>query len=313
MKGIELSKAYFEAFGKEMLETQFDDVLPLLAIGLVGSGSECYGYDDEISQDHDFEPGFCIFLPDESLVDRKTEFLLERAYARLPKEFMGMTRSALNPVGGNRHGVIRMGDFFLQKVGSPDGRLSLEQWFSVPEHGLLEATNGEVFCDEAGQFSEIRERLAYFPDEVRLKKLAGHLLLMGQAGQYNYNRCIARGETAAAQIAIFEFAKSAVHCIYLLNKAYMPYYKWWFKGIERFSVLGGLAEDLEHLISSGNTEKEVKEKSDNIERICAAVSEELLSQGLSQLKSSEMEKQAYSVNEKIKDNHIRTLHILQGV
>lgn len=313
MKGIELSKAYFEAFGKEMLETQFDDVLPLLAIGLVGSGSECYGYDDEISQDHDFEPGFCIFLPDESFVDRKTEFLLERAYARLPKEFTGMTRSALNPVGGNRHGVIRMGDFFLQKVGSPDGRLSLEQWFSVPEHGLLEATNGEVFCDEAGQFSAIRERLAYFPDEVRLKKLAGHLLLMGQAGQYNYNRCIARGETAAAQLAIFEFVKSAVHCIYLLNKAYMPYYKWWFKGLERFSVLGGLAEDLEHLISSGNTAKEAKEKSGTIERICAAVSEELLSQGLSQLKSPEMEKQAYAVNEKIKDNHIRTLHILQGV
>lgn len=313
MKGIELSKAYFEAFGKEMLETHFDDVLPLLAIGLVGSGSDCYGYDDEISQDHDFEPGFCIFLPDESLVDRKTEFLLERAYARLPKEFMGMTRSALNPVGGNRHGVIRMGDFFLQKVGSPDGRLSLEQWFSVPEHGLLEATNGEVFCDEAGQFSAIRERLAYFPDEVRLKKLAGHLLLMGQAGQYNYNRCIARGETAPAQLAIFEFVKSSVHCIYLLNKAYMPYYKWWFKGLERFSVLGGLAEDLEHLISSGNTAKEAKEKSDNIEQICAAVSEELLSQGLSQLKSPEMERQAYAVNEKIKDNHIRTLHILQGV
>lgn len=313
MKGIELSKAYFEAFGKEMLETHFDDVLPLLAIGLVGSGSDCYGYDDEISQDHDFEPGFCIFLPDESLVDRKTEFLLERAYARLPKEFMGMTRSALNPVGGNRHGVIRMGDFFLQKVGSPDGRLSLEQWFSVPEHGLLEATNGEVFCDEAGQFSAIRERLAYFPDEVRLKKLAGHLLLMGQAGQYNYNRCIARGETAPAQLAIFEFVKSSVHCIYLLNKAYMPYYKWWFKGLERFSVLGGLAEDLEHLISSGNTAKEAKEKSDNIEQICAAVSEELLSQGLSQLKSPEMERQSYAVNEKIKDNHIRTLHILQGV
>ena len=95
MKGIELSKEYFEAFGKEVLETEFSAALPLLAVGLVGGGSECLGFDDEVSTDHDFEPGFCIFLPDEETVDRRTAFLLERAYAKLPKEFMGFKRSPL--------------------------------------------------------------------------------------------------------------------------------------------------------------------------------------------------------------------------
>ena len=190
MKGIELSKEYFEAFGKEVLETEFSAALPLLAVGLVGGGSECLGFDDEVSTDHDFEPGFCIFLPDEETVDRRTAFLLERAYAKLPKEFMGFKRSPLNPVGGNRHGVIRMEDFFLEKVGSRDGRLSLGQWFSVPEQGLLEATSGAVFFDNLGKFSEIRKRLGYFPEDIRLKKLSGHLLLMAQSGQYNNNRCI---------------------------------------------------------------------------------------------------------------------------
>ena len=215
MKGIELSKEYFEAFGKEVLETEFSAALPLLAVGLVGGGSECLGFDDEVSTDHDFEPGFCIFLPDEETVDRRTAFLLERAYAKLPKEFMGFKRSPLNPVGGNRHGVIRMEDFFLEKVGSRDGRLSLGQWFSVPEQGLLEATSGAVFFDNLGKFSEIRKRLGYFPEDIRLKKLSGHLLLMAQSGQYNYNRCILRGNTAAAQMAVFEFTKSALHTIYL--------------------------------------------------------------------------------------------------
>lgn len=313
MKGIELSKEYFEAFGKEVLETEFSAALPLLAVGLVGGGSECLGFDDEVSTDHDFEPGFCIFLPDEETVDRRTAFLLERAYAKLPKEFMGFKRSPLNPVGGNRHGVIRMEDFFLEKVGSRDGRLSLGQWFSVPEQGLLEATSGAVFFDNLGKFSEIRKRLGYFPEDIRLKKLSGHLLLMAQSGQYNYNRCILRGNTAAAQMAVFEFTKSALHTIYLLNRTYMPYYKWSFRGLEGLPILGDLTGDLEYLISSGNSTDEANKKRELIESICGKISDELRLLGLTETKRTELEPQAYDVNEKITDHAVRTMHILSGV
>lgn len=313
MKGLELAKQYYETYGKEMLQTQFSQVLSNLAVGLVGSGSECYGYDDEISRDHDFEPAFCIFLPGEDVVDRRTAFLLERAYAKLPKTFMGLTRSPVNPVGGSRHGVIRMEEFFLAKTGSPDGELSLEQWFSVPEYGLLEATNGAVFADPYGQFTAIREKLRYFPADVQRKKLAGHLLLMGQAGQYNYNRCIARGETAAAQLAVFEFTQSALHSIYLLNHTYMPYYKWCFRGMRGLARLNELAGDLEYLISSGNTAQETKRKTEIIYKICTILADELRAQDLTHLQNAEMEQQAYALNDTIQDHYIRNLHILHGV
>ena len=67
-----------------MIREQFSEGEGRIAAGLTGSGSECYGYDDEVSADHDFEPGFCLFLPGEDVLDRRTAFLLERAYAKLP-------------------------------------------------------------------------------------------------------------------------------------------------------------------------------------------------------------------------------------
>jgi hypothetical protein len=199
MKGIELSKAFFEEYGRPMLEAEFPDLIPCLCAGLFGSGAECFGFDDDISTDHDFEPGFCLFLPDESVIDRRQAFLLERAYAKLPKEFMGARRSLMAPVGGARRGVLRTGEFFLEKIGSETGELSLQQWLSIPEQALAEATNGVIFFDNYGGVTKIREALAKYPEEIRRKKLAGNLLLMAQAGQYNFKRCIACGKRIRKQ------------------------------------------------------------------------------------------------------------------
>ena len=127
MKGLELSKAYFTAHGLPMLEQQFPELMPYLAAGLAGSGSEVLGYDDEVSRDHDFEPGFCLLLPDEETVSRRDAFMLERAYDKLPREFMGLKRGLMAPVGGPRRGVLRAADFFSDRSGAPDGELTAAQ------------------------------------------------------------------------------------------------------------------------------------------------------------------------------------------
>ena len=313
MKGLELSERFYLEYGAPMLRECFPELEGIVAVGLVGSGSECFGYDDETSKDHDFEAGFCLFLPDETFVDRKSEFALERAYSKLPHEFLGYKRSILSPVGGNRHGVIRISDFFRDRTGTTDGKIALKDWFFLPEQSLAEATGGKVFRDDLGLFSEIRERLSYMPEDVRLKKLAGNLLIMGQSGQYNYPRSVTRNETAAAQLAAVEFVKSAMNSIFLLNKLYMPYYKWSFRALRETNCLSELYDPLEYLISSKNDNVEAEKKKKMIESVCEKIIAELCAQGLSDSCSFEAEAQAYMVNDKIKNADIRNLHILYAI
>lgn len=313
MKGLELAEKFYNEYGAAMIHSQFSEIESMIAVGLCGSGSECFGFDDKISADHDFGPGFCIFLPDEDVIDRQTAFRLEKAYNALPKEFMGYKRDIMNPVGGRRTGVIRIGDFFESKTGSRNGLLSTREWFSLPEHSLAEAVNGKIFCDNLGMLSEIRNHLSSMPENVRRKKLAGNLLIMGQSGQYNYPRCLSHGETAAAQLAAFEFVKSTLNCVFLLNKVYMPYYKWSFRAMSRLPLLSELAESLEYLISNGNNDSEAANKTEIIGKICSEIIGELKNQGLSDFSGDSAEGHAYSVNNTITDSEIRNLHILYAV
>lgn len=311
MKGLELSRAFYEEYGRPMLETQFPALLPQLAVGLLGSGSECFGFDDDVSRDHDFEPGFCIFLPGEDAVDRRAAFQLERAYAKLPKEYEGVSRPMMLPVGGARRGVLRTAEFFEEKVGAPDGELTLGQWLTVPEQALAEAANGELWHDGPGEVTAIRERLACFPEDVRLKRLAGHLLLMAQAGQYNFARCLHHGEPAAAQLAVCEFVKSALSVVFLLNRRYQPYYKWAFRALRALPLLAELAEPLELLLLTDNLFPQAK--SDAIEKTAVAVIDVLLDQELSRANCGDLEKHAYSVNDRVADPALRNAHILAAV
>lgn len=313
MKGLELSKKFFYEYGKPMLD-EFPDLLPYIAVGLVGSGSECYGYDDELSTDHDFSPEFCIFLPDESVVDRRSAFLLERAYLKLPKEFMGYKRAIPDAVGEPRHGVIRISDFLINKTGTMDGNLSTRDYLSIPEHYLLEVINGEIFFDNYGLITKIRENLYQFPNDVRTKKIAGNLLVMAQSGQYNYDRCIKRGETASAQICLFEFSKSAMNVFFLLERRYSPYYKWSFRALREISEeYFDIACILEFLISNENQKELVEKKKEYIDKICCIVSQKLIEQNLTCSRSSDMERQAYEINDYIKDAEIRNMNILCAI
>ncbi len=313
MKGLEIAEKYYREYGAPMIHELFPEIEGILAVGLCGSGSECLGYDDDVSRDHDFEPGFTIFLPPEEVVDRSVAFKLERAYAKLPGEFMGLKRNKDVSFDTGRHGVVRATDFFLSKIGDPSGDLSLDRWLSIPEHYLLEATNGKIFRDDIGLMTDVRKKIAYFPEDVRLKKLAGALMLAEQASEHNYKRLLAREDTATAQLAIYEYVKKVLSIIFLLEKQYKPFYKWQFHALIKSPTFAPLKEDLESLISTGNGVGDAVEKKSRIRRINSVLGEEIRRQALSDYDGLHLDSFAYCVNGKIKDPSLRNQNILAGV
>ena len=226
-KGLTLSRRFFELYEDTLLKA-VPELSGRMAAGLCGEGSECYGFDDEISEDHDFDPGFCLWVLPEDY--EKYGFRLYRAYEKLPREFEGRKRLPSDFIGPGRKGVFSIPEFYGRLLGCSRVPEDPMDWFRIPEYALSQATNGAVFRDPPGSFSRIREQLLLgYPKDVKLKKIAARAALMAQSGQYNYRRCLAHGEQEAAALSLQEFTGHCLAMLFLLNDTYMPYYKWQFR------------------------------------------------------------------------------------
>ena len=304
MRGLELAKAYYEACGRPMLERDFADVRARIAVGLCGHGSECFGFDDEISRDHDYEPGFCLWITEED--ERAFGFRLFRAYGRLPAEFAGVRMRQKSLLGSDFKGVHTIRQFYSFYIGDRVPETN-EEWLQIPDFYLAEATNGQVFEDPLGAFTRIRRLLLDRPEDVRLKKLGSGLFHMAQLGQYNYARCLRHGESAAAALALADFCRHAAQTAYLLNRAYAPYYKWLFRGMRGLPLLGDRADDLARLLAAPLNERE---NTGLIEGVCAAVIGALRDQGLGDAAGDYLEPYAYAVGEHIRDSALRNSPVM---
>ena len=103
---------------------------------------------------------------------------------------------------------------------------------------------------------------------------------MAQSGQYNYSRCLRRGDTAAARLALGEFLREAVALAHLLCRRYMPFYKWAFRSMGELPLPPGLDAQLRALAEAGITAGPEDKNADRIEAVCALFTGELARRGL---------------------------------
>lgn len=305
--GLKLARECWNACGKPLIADKYPEYQGRIAAGLVGHGSECYGFDDDLSRDHDFGPRFCLWLTDEDYAAIGER--LQADYEALPQSFMGYgprESTARAQGAGRRDGVFRIGDFFESITGyrQAPSTNNPHEWLMLDEATLAAATNGEVFADPLGKFLDTRQGFKTMPEDVRLALISKRLGMMAQAGQYNVPRMLARGDGAAAWLSIGEFVQAAASLVFLLNNpitvGYLPYYKWRFAALRRLSSrmatrLADVCGQLETLLrlssaacyggagfgEGGKESAPVAEKiSQTIEHVCAEVVAELRREGL---------------------------------
>lgn len=276
MKGLELARLYYTDVIQPFLKERFPEFENRIAVGLVGEGSECYGYDDEISRDHDWGVRICLWMNRQDFASAGCEIL--KGLRELPERFRNFPVVWIP----GRNGVLETGNFFKKYLRLDRAPRTVGEWLSIPEDHLATASNGMVFCDPLGEFSAIWEELRLgYPEDIRLKKLAARCMTAAQAGQYNYPRLLKRQDHVGALLAKSEFIKAVISIVYLLNNRYTPFYKWMFYGMKQLPILGErIGFLLEQLICSETEQVQ-------IEQICHLLTTEFRRQKITDVREDE--------------------------
>lgn len=262
-------KAFYEKYGAPMIHDRFPEYESRIAVGMVGEGSDCFGFDDDISTDHDYTLGFCMWLSGEDY--ERIGISLNKAYEELVEKhteefetFEGapLLHGNFNKFIDERRGVCTIGRFYEKTIGirldeknynRVSSVISNQQWYDIEENKLATAVNGEVFRDDAGVFTKIRNAInEYYPKKVWMLKLSCALHDFAQYAQSNYSRMMARRDYVSANLCVAKGMESAMNIAYLLNRCYAPYYKWMRKGMDNLVVLKKLAPMLDEIAALGS-------------------------------------------------------------
>lgn len=313
--GLALSRAFFEATVDELLAGGHEYLQDRMAAGLVGAGSECLGFDDKTSRDHDWGPGYCVWM-DPADWREAGAALQERYRAIAARGFAGFPPrdTTSEHMGERRVGVFPVDGFYAWLLGSPGLPSSIDEWRRIPERALAAATNGEAFLDTSGRFTRVRQRLlAYYPNDLRLKLIAHDCAIAAQAGQYNFGRQARRGEKLAALSCLSRFSESATHAVYALSRRYSPFYKWAPRGLDGLGPVGrGVHEALDAVLAAWRTGN-VELAECQVERTSNVLIEALHAEGLSQSEEGFLLAQAVEVNSHICDEMLRAADLIAPV
>jgi hypothetical protein len=242
MKGLDLCRRYFREVAWPALQEHFPEYLDRIACGLIGPGSDVFGFDDAISQDHNWGPRFWVVLSTRdyaSVGNRMQEVLL----AKVPASFEGYEIRPFPPGAGERHARVRdIRELCESLLGHAELPSNDVAWLGIAEHRLFELQAGEVWHDPGRLLTVIREKAAYFPEMVWRKRMA--FFWEGLFFADNFVRSAFRNDRVAEQM----YLGWALHCIlrlaFMLNRRYAPYRKWLHRA---FRGLPLLANELDPL------------------------------------------------------------------
>ena len=228
VRGIDICRKYYESFVRPMIEEQFPGYASRIAVGLAGEGSDAFGFDDELSRDHDWGPSVVLWISrktDDEIGDR-----LRDAYENLPGEIDGIKRAPYVR-GKSRRGVQVIPEFFERLTGA--SVYEDIDWRNTEPEKLAAAVNGEIWRDDEGTVTAFREKLSQgYPEEILYLNLAQYCALFSREGQYNAPRVGKRGDALTSRIFVCDAIRDAMKLKYLAENRFFPHDKWLRTGLK---------------------------------------------------------------------------------
>lgn len=220
--GIALARSYYEEAVAPLLYARWPR-LPHAAARL-GSGSDVLGLDDELSRDHDWGLRLTL-LVDGDKVDDVSDYLEEV----LPETYQGLpTRFATSwePKVRQRVQVATAEAFANSRLGvDVSGEMRSVDWLCLTGQGVLEVTAGPVFFDDLGTLTGLRQKLAWYPDDVWCHVVAAGWMRLGDTLP-DLGRTGHRGDDLGNRIIGARMAGAAMHLAFLISRRWPPYAKW---------------------------------------------------------------------------------------
>ncbi len=228
VKGLDICRKYYETFVRPMIEEKFPEYASRIAAGLVGEGSDAFGFDDELSRDHDWGPSVVLWISAET--DAEIGDKLRSAYEELPEDMDGIKRAPYVR-GKSRRGVQVIPEFFERLTGA--SAYEDIDWRNTESTKLAAAVNGEVWRDDEGTVTAYREKLSKgYPEEILFLNLAQYCALFSREGQYNCIRVRERGDDMTSRMFAYDAIRDAMKLKYLSENKFFPHDKWLRKGLK---------------------------------------------------------------------------------
>lgn len=245
---VEKCRLFYEGYLKEAIHKDFGAYEDKIGVGITGYGSECFGFDDEYSYDHDCNVRLFLFVDKETLfaIGNQLQSEYENQLERFYKDYNIKINASLNI---NRvDGVVETKSYYTNILELDHLPVTDEEWYSVKEEKLAMASNGVIFTNNNCHVTAIRKYLSdYYNDTVWLTRIANEMYLYSQSAQYNYSRMKLREEYVASKMSIAMGMEHCMKLVYLLNRTYAPYYKWLRKGLEKLPVLSEIGDILDSI------------------------------------------------------------------
>ena len=228
VKGIDICRKYYETYVRPMIDGKFPEYASRIAVGLAGEGSDAFGFDDELSRDHDWGPSVVLWISRET--DAEIGDALRTAYEELPEEMDGIKRAPYVR-GKSRRGVQTIPEFFERLTGAAE--YEDIDWRNTESSKLAAAVNGEIWRDDEGTVTAYREKLSKgYPEEILFLNLAQYCALFSREGQYNCGRVKSRGDDMTSRMFAYDAIRDAMKLKYLSENRFFPHDKWLRKGLK---------------------------------------------------------------------------------